>query len=403
MEPLLFLAHRIPYPPNKGDKIRSWNILRHLAARYRVHLGCFIDDPADREHTGVLRDICESCHFATLDPRQARLRGLSGLLSGAPVTLGYYRDGKLARWVAETAAHAGFRRIFVYSSSMASYALGAAASSARRVIDFVDIDSDKWRQYAGAKSWPESWIYRREARTLLAFERRVAKTFDASLFVSDAEAALFRKLAPECSPRVGALRNGVDVVYFDPAESHERPFEKPGPVLVFTGAMDYWANVDAVAWFARESFPAIRVRHPNASFYIVGAKPAQQVRALARLPGIHVTGRVPDVRPYLAHSDIAVAPLRLARGVQNKVLEAMAMAKPVLATPEALEGIEAEIGTEVIRASGADGVAQAALSLLAREDLETMGRAARARVVAQYGWDASLQDLTRVLEDGARG
>lgn len=401
MDDLLFLAHRIPYPPDKGDKIRSWNILRHLAARYRVHLACFIDDPADREHVAALREVCETSHFSTLDRRWARLRGLPGLLSGAPLTLGYYRDRALARWVAETAARISPSRVFVYSSSMAQYA--PDGDGIRRVIDFVDVDSDKWRQYAGVRRWPSSWIYGREARALLAYERRIAARFSASLFVSEAEAALFRSLAPESAGRIAALKNGVDAVHFDPARPFAPPFDDAGPVLVFTGAMDYWANVDAVVWFAREVFPAIRARHPRAVFCIVGARPAQQVAALAARPGVRVTGRVADVRPYLARADIAVAPLRLARGIQNKVLEAMAMAKPVLATPEALEGIDAEIGSEVVRAAGADGLAEAALAMLARDDRDALGRAARACVVSRYGWDASLRDLDGFLEDGTSG
>jgi sugar transferase (PEP-CTERM/EpsH1 system associated) len=401
MKPLLFLAHRIPYPPNKGDKIRSWNILRYLAERYSVHLGCFIDDEEDRAHTGVLQELCESCHFATLDARLAKLRGLPGLLCGDPITLGYYRHRGLARWVRETVPRATIGHVFAFSSAMAQYALDGPAAAARRVIDFVDVDSDKWRQYAAAKRGPESWIYGREARTLLGFERRVAAAFDVSLFVSEAEAALFRSLAPESADRIAALKNGVDVDYFDPARAYPNPFDGPGPALVFTGAMDYWANVDAVDWFARDVLPAIRAVHPDAAFHIVGAKPAQQVRALSALPGVHVTGRVADVRPYVAHAAISVAPLRLARGVQNKVLEAMAMARPVLATPEALEGIDAAPGREVFRASGADGLSAAALEMLARDDLASVGAAARDCVVSGYGWPACLNGLNKFLNDGA--
>ncbi|MPY69529.1 MAG: TIGR03087 family PEP-CTERM/XrtA system glycosyltransferase [Alphaproteobacteria bacterium] len=401
MTPLLFLAHRIPYPPNKGDKIRSWNILRYLAERYSVHLGCFIDDEEDRAHTGVLQELCESCHFAPLDARAARLRGLPGLLRGDPITLGYYRDRGLARWVRETVSRAAIGHVFAFSSAMAQYALDGPAAAARRVIDFVDVDSDKWRQYAAAKRWPESRIYGREARTLLGFERRVAAAFDVSLFVSEAEAALFRSLAPESADRIAALKNGVDVDYFDPSRAYPNPFDGPGPALVFTGAMDYWANVDAVDWFARDVLPAIRAVHADAAFHIVGAKPAQQVRALSALPGVQVTGRVADVRPFVAHAAISVAPLRLARGVQNKVLEAMAMARPVLATPEALEGIDAVPGQEVFRASGADGLSRAALEMLARNDLASVGAAARDCVVSGYGWSACLNGLNKFLDDGA--
>ena len=403
MHDLLYLAHRIPYPPNKGDKIRSWNILRDLAAHYRVHLGCFVDDPMDRVHQPMLEKICASCHFASLNPSFARLRGLVGLLSGAPITLGYYRDAGLARWIARVLQSREIRRVFVFSSSMAQYVLGGAATRTRRIVDFVDVDSDKWRQYAHAQSWPGSWIYGRESRTLLAFERRAAAVADASLFVSEAEADLFRRLAPESADRIAALNNGVDLDFFDPKATYPNPFADGSETLVFTGAMDYWANVDAVAWFARDVLPQIRARRPSAEFCIVGARPAAQVRALATQPGITVTGRVDDVRPYIAHAALIVAPLRLARGVQNKVLEAMAMSRPVLATPEALEGIEATPGEEVLCASGEAAFAEAALDALADPALAEIGGRARRRAEAAYGWSANLAGLKTILERPAIG
>ena len=398
MHDLLYLAHRIPYPPNKGDKIRSWNILRDLAAHYRVHLGCFIDDPTDRVHQPMLEKICASCHFASLNPSLAKLRGLVGLLSGAPITLGYYRDAGLARWIARLLQSRDIHRVFVFSSSMAQYVLGEAATRARRIIDFVDVDSDKWRQYAYAKSFPASWIYGRESRTLLTFERRAAAVADASLFVSEAEADLFRRLAPESADRVAVLNNGVNLDFFDPSGRYPNPFAGGTEPLVFTGAMDYWANVDAVAWFAREVFPQIRARRPKVEFCIVGARPSAQVQALAAHAGITITGRVEDVRPYIAHAALVVAPLRLARGVQNKVLEAMAMARPVLATPEALEGIDAKVGSEVLCASAAAPFAEAVLAALAQPDLAEIGRRARHRTEAAYGWPRNLAVLKTILE-----
>jgi sugar transferase (PEP-CTERM/EpsH1 system associated) len=397
MDDLLYLAHRIPYPPNKGDKIRSWNILRDLAAHYRVHLGCFVDDPVDRVHQPMLEALCASCHFASLNPSLARLRGLVGLLSGAPITIGYYRDAGLARWIRRLLQSREIRRIFVFSSSMAQYVLGEAAARTTRIIDFVDVDSDKWGQYARAKPWPASWIYGRESRTLLAFERRAAAAADSSLFVSEAEADLFRRLAPESADRVAALNNGVDLDFFDSAARYPNPFAESAETLVFTGAMDYWANVDAVTWFAREILPQVRARRPRAEFCIVGARPAAQVQALAARPGITVTGRVDDVRPYIAHAALVVAPLRLARGVQNKVLEAMAMARPVLATPEALEGIDAEPGSEVLCASGT-AFAEATVAALAAPELADIGRRARHRTEAAYGWTAHLAGLKTILE-----
>jgi sugar transferase (PEP-CTERM/EpsH1 system associated) len=398
MDDLLFLAHRVPYPPDKGDKIRSWNILKRLAGRYRIHLGCFIDDPHDRNRDQrELRDLCAECWTGWLDPRAARVKSLKRLATGEALTLGYYHDPALAHWVRERVEGGRIRRIFTFCSSMAQYALAPWAAKTRRVFDYVDVDSDKWRQYATSKPWPASWIYRREGRTLLAFERRAAREADAVVLVSEAEAALFRELAPESAKRIWAVRNGVDVEFFDPARAYERPPSMGAASLVFTGAMDYWANVDGVAWFAREVLPDVRRRHPDATFWIVGANPTAQVRALAALPGVTVTGRVPDVRPYLAHAAAVVAPLRLARGVQNKVLEAMAMAKAVVATPEAAEGIEATPGRDLLVASGAAPLARIAGDVLdgAARD---MGARARALVFGQYGWDSALGALENMLE-----
>ncbi len=402
MADLLYLCHRIPYPPNKGDKIRSWHILEHLAARHRVHLGCFVDDPHDWRYVDRLREICADAHFARLSPRLARLRSLAGLLDGRPLTLAYYRDRGLARWIARVLAEARPEGIVAFSSAMAQFVMPGAggAAAARRVIDFVDVDSEKWRAYAEKRRGLDRWIYAREARTLLAYERRVAAAFDASLFVSEAEAALFRRLAPETAARVGHMGNGVDCDYFSPAREYENPYwDEAGPVAVFTGAMDYWANVDAVCWFAETVFPLVQARVPGARFFIVGARPAPEVRRLGeRDAAVVVTGRVPDVRPYLAHAAAVVAPLRIARGIQNKVLEAMAMAKATVATPEAAEGIAAEPEREILIADSSELFAEKLCRLFEEGDTGGVGERARARVAGSYGWAASLARLDEILE-----
>jgi len=273
----------------------------------------------------------------------------------------------------------------------------------------VDVDSDKWRQYARSQPWPMSWVYRREARTLLAFERRVAAEMDASVFVSAREATLFRQLAPEAAARVWDVHNGVDTDYFDPARDYPSPYAAGGQVVVFTGAMDYRANVDAVDWFAREVLSALRRRHTAVRFCIVGARPTEAVRRLAALPAVTVTGGVYDIRPYLAHAAVAVAPLRIARGVQNKVLEAMAMARPVVVTPQALEGIECRAGEEVMVADGAAALADC-LGAVLSGGAGTVGEAARRRVVNDYSWEGNLRRFEALLagrpavqHDGAAG
>jgi sugar transferase (PEP-CTERM/EpsH1 system associated) len=398
MPDLLFLCHRIPYPPHKGDKIRSWHMLKHLAKRYAVHLGCFIDDPEDRRWTGELKRICVATHFAEIDPKAQRLRSLGALLTGKALTLDYFRDGGLARWVNEVVAAKRPTHAFAFSSPMAAYVPNGTSPLRRRVVDMVDVDSDKWRQYAERKPWPVSMIYGREARRLLDFERAVARKFDASLFVSEHEAALFRQLAPESAGRIAYVNNGVDHEFFSPDREYPNPFPNDRKAVVFTGAMDYWPNIDAARWFAREVLPALQARGLDVGFWILGSNPAAEVRKLEEPGRITVTGRVEDIRPYVAHAAVVVAPLRVARGVQNKVLEGMAMARPVVATPEALEGIEAEAGRELAIAGEARGFSMAVAAALSGRGAEAMGVRARARVVAHYGWAANLSRLDAALD-----
>jgi sugar transferase (PEP-CTERM/EpsH1 system associated) len=398
MEDLLFLTHRIPYPPNKGDKIRSYHLLKHLTHRYRVHLGTFIDDPDDWQHVDHVKGFCGRTHFARLNPNTARLRSLGGLITNQPLTLDYYRDASLQAWVKRVLHELPVRRILVFSSAVAQYV--SQAGHVRRIIDFVDIDSDKWLQYARKKTWPMSWLYRREGRLLLHYERQVARDFDASLFVSQAEADLFKQLAPESAAKTGFFNNGVDTDYFSPARSYQNPYPADALPLVFTGAMDYWPNVDAVQWFAREILPSVLTQNPGARFYIVGSRPTAAVRALAELPGVTVTGIVSDIRPYLAHARLAVAPLRIARGIQNKVLEAMAMAKPVIASAQALEGISANIGEEVLLALDSSEFI-ATISALLQRPLDAIGKAARVRVLADYTWERTLAEVDVLLAPDA--
>jgi sugar transferase (PEP-CTERM/EpsH1 system associated) len=395
VQDLLLLIHRIPYPPNKGDKIRSWHLLKHLAGQYRVHLATFVDDPDDWQHVPHVEAQCASSHFAALHPLRARVRSLGALATNRSLSLDYYRNAGLQRWVDDTMAAHKIERVLVFSSAMAQYA--EKFPQARRVVDFCDVDSDKWRQYADQKSWPMSWLYRHEARQLLAYERQVARDCDASLFVSQPEADLFRKLAPESDAKIGFFNNGVDTDYFSPEPAHVSPYQAGERVLVFTGAMDYWPNVDAVQWFATDIFPQLRAAFPGLRFYIVGARPSPAVEALGKLDGVAVTGTVPDVRPYIAHAKVAVAPLRIARGIQNKVLEAMAMATPVVVSPQALEGIDAEPGTELILADGAAAFVEAVSNLLSRQ-ADAMGRAARAKVERQYSWPSNLACIGERLE-----
>ncbi|MGD2081975.1 MAG: TIGR03087 family PEP-CTERM/XrtA system glycosyltransferase [Chromatiales bacterium] len=399
---LLFLCHRFPFPPDKGDKIRSFHLLSYLAEHYRVYLGAFVDDERDWLHAAEIQRWCEESKLLRLAPGRARLRSLRGLLSARPLTLPYYAMPEMSRWVAQVTRRERLTRALVFSSSMAQYVLGKGFEQVRRVIDFVDVDSDKWRQYAERQAPPLKWIYRREARKLLVYERRVASVADASLFVSQIEADLFRSLAPEAGDRVGFFSNGVDTTRFAPDLDLDSPYAQGERVIVFAGAMDYWPNVDAVEWFAAQVFQQLHADDPSVRFFIVGRNPTQAVKRLGERPGVVVTGGVADVRPYVLHSRLSVAPLRVARGIQNKVLEAMAMGRPVLASRAALEGISARPGQEMMLAEGAaEFLQQSRLALAA--DLTAMGARARQRVLNDYVWERHLPGVLEMLESAGPG
>lgn len=394
-EDLLFLTHRIPYPPNKGDKIRSFHLLKFLSQHYKVHLGTFVDDEDDWQHVEITKSFCSDSCFVRLNPTRAKLHSLSGLLTGQPLTLPYYRNAELQHWVNARLTSQPIKRVLVFSSAMAQYV--SHANDMRRVIDFVDIDSDKWVQYAKSKHWPLSWLYRREGQYLLRYEREIAAQFDASLFVSSEEANLFKQLAPESADKTGYFSNGVDADYFSPDREYTNPYSEDEQVLVFTGAMDYWPNVDAVTWFSREIFPAVLAAFPQTRFYIVGSRPTPAVCELSGLPGVTVTGTVADIRPYLAYAKLAVAPLRIARGLQNKVLEAMAMAKTVVASPQAAEGIDAQPESELLIAGNASEFIQTIVKILKENLMNEIGKAARTRILTNYIWASSLAQVEALL------
>ena len=396
MSNLLYLVHRLPYPPNKGDKVRSFNLLKHLAASHRIFLGAFIDDPEDEAYVEKLRPYCADMHIARLSPRVAKLRSLSGLLSSEALTLPYYRNTGLRAWVEQTLAMQQIDAAVIFSSAMAQYVIDKPELPV--LVDFVDVDSAKWSQYAPQHRWPMSWLYRREGQRLLAYERSVAAQVKHSFFVTDNEVELFCRAAPECRERVEAVCNGVDAEFFSPEHVLSSPYADGELPLVFTGAMDYWPNIDAVSWFANEIMPLLRKLRPELRFYIVGRNPAPAVLALAA-QDIVVTGTVDDVRPYLQHAAVVVAPLRLARGIQNKVLEAMAMGVPVVTSIECAAAIDAIPERDFLTAGTVEAYSRQIDVLLSfPERAQSMGKAARERVVERYSWDAHLSRIDRYLE-----
>ena len=396
---ILFLAHRIPYPPDRGDKIRSWHLLKALASLGPVDLACFADDEADAAQLPGLREALGGrlgeAHVE-VRTRGKAAAGMRALVEGKPVSLALFDSARLRDFAARRLADPKLKAVFAFSGQMGQFV--PAGVRQRFVMDFGDVDSAKFAQYAADGAGPMRWINRREGEKLLAFERATAARADLSLFVSEAEASLFRSLTGLANVR--ALSNGIDVDHFDPAADFPRLSEAErgqGPLLLFTGQMDYAPNVQAVTWFAREVLP----RLPGARFAIAGRNPTSAVRALAG-ERVIVTGAVADMRAWLAAADVVVAPLKLARGIQNKVLEAMAMAKPVVASPAAFEGIEALPGCDLLVAGEAAAFAEAVNGLLAAsERAAAMGAAARAQMASCYRWEARLAPLAEMIDPGA--
>ena len=404
MRSLLFLSHRLPYPPNKGEKIRGWHVLQHLAQSWRVHLGCLVDDPVDWEHLPRLRDVCADVGAFAIDKRRQKLKALARMRPGRPLMLDYYAHPGLRAWTDAALARERFDVAYIFSAAMAPYVLpdGKGGARPRLVLDMMDIDSEKWATYAGQARWPMSLVWAREGRTLLGFERRAALACERTFLVSQQECDRFAQLAPETAGRVVPVENGVDLEAFSPAHRFDSPFEGDAPQLVFAGHMDYWPNADAAMWFAREVMPLLRARVPTACFNVVGANPGPEVLALAALPGVRVTGRVADVRPFLAHAAASVAPLRIARGIQNKVLEAMAAGVPVIASPQAYEGVRAEPGRDLLVGDGAADTARLVAEVV-EEGHPGLGARGRQAVEAGYAWSRTFARLDGLLAEGAPG
>lgn len=389
---VLLLAHRIPYPPDKGDKIRSWRILSHLTSRFRVHLAAFVDDPRDFAHQQFLESLCESVTLVPLHPATARVKSLSGLLTGNPLSFHYYHDKRMKAAI-DDARERPLAAEIAFSSTMAPY-IGDARPCCKRIVDFCDADSEKWKQYAAESAFPLNWVYRREARTLARSETDIANWADASFAVTPDEAGVLNERAG-LNNEVDWFNNGVDAAFFDP-DNVSKEIEPPID-CIFVGAMDYRANVDGVLHFAQSIWPLVRTKKPDARFAIVGAKPAPSIKALHDKNGVIVTGRVDDVRPWLKAASVVVAPLQIARGVQNKVLEAMAMAKPVVATRGAMTGINAPQGSVVV-AETDKGFAERVTGLLENEqERNFIGASARDYVVNTLTWEAGLARFDNAL------
>jgi len=402
-EPLLFLCHRMPFPPNKGDKITTFNLLKFLSIRFNVHLGCFIDDEFDRQYIKELDVFCQSSFCLDICDRSQSSSGIKALLSGDAISVQHYKSKKFQAWVDSTVETFDIDKLFVYSSAMSQFIESSKYANKTRVLDMADVDSDKWRQYAENKPWYSRWIYSREQKILEKHEQVVLSNFEAVTLITDDEAQLFRTMSPAFhQKKIVTLSNGVDTEYFNPVAEFDLTDlpELKSPSICFTGAMDYWANVDAVVWFCKNVWPQILADMPTCTFYIVGGKPPVKVKQLETLQGVIVSGRVPDVRPYLDIAKVAIAPMRIARGVQNKVLEAMAMAKPVVMTSMGQEGINVDKLQKALIHDNPSEMAQSILTLLKQDVVEYESN--RQWIVDSYSWDGALEKLSSLLASKAK-
>jgi sugar transferase (PEP-CTERM/EpsH1 system associated) len=384
---ILFLSQRVPYPPNRGDKITTWRLVERMRRAHEVVCVAFAHGEADLRAARELGQKGIACHAFPHSERWSRLRALPLLATQQPLTLGVYGSRALQAEVDRLIA--GCDMAYAYSSSMGAFLEPHAGKP--RVMHFGELDSDKWRQYAERARFPMSWVYAREQRTLLEFESRVARSFTQNVLCTPLEEQIFRQQIPGAPTLV--LRNGVDLEHFRPAPAPPEPGH-----IAFTGVMNYLPNVDGCVWFVREILPLVRRELPTARFTIVGAHPTPEVQALARTEGVHVTGFVDDTRVHLQRAQLSVAPLRIARGIQNKVLEAMALGLPVVGTTCATQGVDGRPERDYVVRDDAEGFARAVIELLKDPaGAAALGLRARSFVEQNYDWERVFAPLDELL------
>jgi sugar transferase (PEP-CTERM/EpsH1 system associated) len=384
---VLYLTHRVPYPPDKGDRIRNYHVLRHLAARARVWLIALADEPVTAETRAALDALCERVALVPVKKLPRLLRTGVSPLTGGSLSEGAFHVPEAVATMRAWTAEVGFAAALVSAGALAPYLWDRPLAGLPKFVDLVDVDSQKWFDFADATSGPKGWLYRFEGRRLRALERSLPGRVKAVSLVSRHEADVYESFAGAGTATVAT--NGVDLDYFRPM-----PEVREEAACAFVGAMDYLPNVDAAVWFAHEVWPRIRSKYPDAEFRIIGRKPTAAVQKLAELPGVNVVGQVPDVRPHVARSAVAVTPMRLSRGLQNKVLEALAMGKAVIAAPPALAALGTVPGTHLLSATTADEWAAAVGGLLDSPDRrKALGEGGRHYVEEHHHWDSCLRPL----------
>jgi sugar transferase (PEP-CTERM/EpsH1 system associated) len=390
---ILYLAHRVPYPPNRGDRIRSFHTLQFLSRYANVCLACLSDETVERETVAQLQELVSRVAIVRLPDKARWLRGAASLLRGRTVTEGMFASRRLSRIVTTWNTETKFDAILVFCSSMVQFVQQPGFDGIPIVVDLVDVDSQKWLDYAANSRGWRRWVFQQEGSRLRSLETSLRRRARAITLVSEEEVNVFQRFAP--SALVHAVPNGVNTEYFRPQLNGD---PKHSPHCVFVGVLDYRANVEGLIWFCKNVWPEVHRRLPDATFAIVGRRPTAAVKQLAHSPGVRLVGEVPDVRPYLAEAALAIAPLQMARGIQNKVLEALAMGKAVVASPQAIEGLNLQDDVHIVRATTAEEwIAQLTRLLKDASICHQLGVAARAHLEQHYRWDDTLQPLRSLL------
>ena len=385
---LLYLSHCVPYPPDKGERIRAYHELRLLAERCRVHVVCAARDSQEREAAAALRQWCASVTAVPAPPRWSLFRALARFAAGGCLNTAYYSTAAFRRAVQDTVAKAPPSVCVVYTAAVFPCAPGGVP----RLLDMVDADSEKWFHYA-RRRWP-STFFALEARRRGRHEIAQSRQAEPVWLTTENEARRYASFAP--GARGGAMENGVDGERFDPVAAPDMPSLRGRRYVVFVGYLDYYPNRDGVIWFAREVLPVMRRAVPDLEFVVVGRNAPPTVLALQREPGVEIAGAVPDIRPYLKHAAAMTAPLRIARGIQNKVLEALAMGCPVLASDAVAATFGERIPPGLIACRTADDFRNA-WDDLARLDRTEIRRAALGR----FDWRRNLEPLLLAVKEAA--